>query len=55
LETQSSLLLESIFLPKHPDMKLPFIFAKRFVAGETFESTIPKIEALNQKGIKVTL
>jgi len=36
-------------------MKLPFIFAKRFVAGETFESTIPKIEALNQKGIKVTL
>jgi len=36
-------------------MKLPFILAKRFVAGETFESTIPKIEALNQKGIKVTL
>jgi len=36
-------------------MKLPFILAKRFVAGETFESTIPKIEALNQKGIKITL
>lgn len=36
-------------------MKLPFILAKRFVAGETFESAIPKIEALNKKKIKVTL
>lgn len=36
-------------------MKLPFIFAKRFVAGETFESAVPKIKALNKKGIKVTL
>jgi proline dehydrogenase len=36
-------------------MKLPFVFAKRFVAGETFESTVPKIKALNKKGIKVTL
>jgi proline dehydrogenase len=36
-------------------MKLPFVFAKRFVAGETFESTVPKIKTLNKKGIKVTL
>jgi proline dehydrogenase len=36
-------------------MKLPFIFAKRFVAGETFEQTINKVKALNQKNIKVTL
>lgn len=43
------------YLPKIPDMKLPFIFAKRFVAGETFESAVPKIKALNKKGIKVTL
>jgi proline dehydrogenase len=36
-------------------MRLPFILAKRFVAGETFEAAIPKIKALNEKGIKVTL
>jgi len=36
-------------------MKLPFVFAKRFVAAETFNATIPKIKAINQKGIKVTL
>ncbi len=36
-------------------MKLPFILAKRFVAGETFNETVPKIKALNEKNIKVTL
>lgn len=36
-------------------MKLPFVLAKRFVAGESFEQTIPKIEQLNEKEIKVTL
>ena len=36
-------------------MRLPFVFAKRFVAGETFEATVPKIKALNEKGIRVTL
>lgn len=36
-------------------MKLPFIFAKRFVAGETFRSAVPKIQALNEKKIRVTL
>ncbi|HMB41708.1 MAG TPA: proline dehydrogenase family protein [Balneolaceae bacterium] len=36
-------------------MKLPFVFAKRFVAAETFNATIPKIKVINQKGIKVTL
>ncbi len=36
-------------------MKLPFFLAKRFVAGETFKSAVPKIEALNKKNIKVTL
>jgi proline dehydrogenase len=36
-------------------MKLPFVLAKRFVAGEEFESAIPKVSSLNAKGIKVTL
>lgn len=36
-------------------MKLPFFVAKRFVAGETFSSAVPKIQALNEKNIKVTL
>lgn len=36
-------------------MKLPFVLAKRFVAGENFEQAIPKVEELNKKDIKVTL
>lgn len=36
-------------------MKLPFAFAKRFVAAETFDETIPKIKSINERGIKVTL
>lgn len=36
-------------------MKLPFFLAKRFVAGESFEEAAPKVEELNDKGIKVTL
>ena len=36
-------------------MKLPFALAKRFVAAETFEETIPKIKAINDKEIRVTL
>lgn len=36
-------------------MKLPFVLAKRFVAGESFEAAVPKVKALNEKGIKVTL
>jgi proline dehydrogenase len=36
-------------------MKLPFILAKRFVAGETFDEAIPKVEAINNKDIKITL
>lgn len=36
-------------------MKLPFLFAKRFVAAETFKETVPKIKAINKKGIRVTL
>jgi proline dehydrogenase len=36
-------------------MKLPFTLAKRFVAAETFNETIPKIKAFNEKNIKVTL
>lgn len=36
-------------------MKLPFVFAKRFVAGETFEQAIPKVRQLNDKEIEVTL
>lgn len=36
-------------------MKLPFVLAKRFVAGETFDQSIPKVRYLNDHGIKVTL
>jgi proline dehydrogenase len=36
-------------------MELPFVFAKRFVAAETFKETVSKIKAINKKGIKVTL
>lgn len=36
-------------------MKLPFVLAKRFVAGESLDEAIPKVEDLNNKDIKVTL
>lgn len=36
-------------------MKLPFILAKKFVAGEDFDKAVPKVQALNDKKIKVTL
>ena len=36
-------------------MKLPFALAKRFVAAETFDETVPKIKTINENGIKVTL
>jgi len=36
-------------------MKLPFVLAKRFVAGESFEEAVPKVEQLNKKEIKITL
>ncbi|MEX0660312.1 MAG: proline dehydrogenase family protein [Balneolaceae bacterium] len=36
-------------------MKLPYALAKRFVAGETFQKALPKVRALNENGIKVTL
>ena len=36
-------------------MKLPFILAKRFVAGESFTESIPKAQYLNAKELKLTL
>lgn len=36
-------------------MKLPFILAKRFVAGETLDKAIPKIDQLNKKQLAITL
>lgn len=36
-------------------MKLPYVLAKRFVAGESFIDAVPKIENLNDKEIKITL
>lgn len=36
-------------------MKLPFFLAKRFVAGETLDQTMPKVSELNGLDIKVTL
>jgi len=36
-------------------MKLPYLLAKRFVAGETLPQAVPKVAHLNEAGIKVTL
>ncbi len=36
-------------------MKLPFAFARRFVAGENFKEAVPKVSELNNLNIKVTL
>jgi len=36
-------------------MKLPFVLASRFVAGETLESALPAVDQLNQKGLHVAL
>ncbi len=36
-------------------MKLPFILAKRFVAGEAFGEAVPRIKEINKKGIAVSL
>ncbi|MBD3615381.1 MAG: proline dehydrogenase family protein [Gracilimonas sp.] len=36
-------------------MKLPFVLAKKFVAGESFVDAKPKVENLNGKKIKITL
>ncbi|MEQ8524277.1 proline dehydrogenase family protein [Gracilimonas sp.] len=36
-------------------MKLPFILAKRFVAGESFTESISKAKELNRKDLKLTL
>lgn len=36
-------------------MKLPFALARRFVAGESFQEALPKVEELNQLNLKITL
>lgn len=36
-------------------MKLPFVLAKRFVAGESFDESIPKAQYLNNRDLKLTL
>lgn len=36
-------------------MKLPFILARRFVAAETLEETLPVVAALNERGMAVAL
>jgi proline dehydrogenase len=36
-------------------MRLPFILARRFVAGETLDQAIPKVREINEKDIRVTL
>ena len=36
-------------------MKLPFVLAKRFVAGESFKEAAPKVQHLNDKSLKLTL
>ena len=36
-------------------MKLPFVLARRFVAGETFDESISKVRYLNEHDIRVTL
>ncbi|WP_022836191.1 proline dehydrogenase family protein [Salisaeta longa] len=36
-------------------MKLPFVLAQRFVAGETLDAALPTVDALNRKGLHVAL
>lgn len=36
-------------------MRLPFMFAKRFVAAETIDETLPVAAGLNKQGLNVTL
>ena len=36
-------------------MKLPFVLARRFVAGETLDTALPAVDALNEKGLHVAL
>jgi proline dehydrogenase len=36
-------------------MKLPFILAKRFVAGESFDASVAKAKYLNNRDLKLTL
>lgn len=36
-------------------MKLPYVLAKRFVAGEDFSQAEPKIKSYNRQGINITL
>jgi proline dehydrogenase len=36
-------------------MNLPFFLAARFVAAETISEALPKVQQINQKGLKVTL
>lgn len=36
-------------------MKLPFILARRFVAAESLEETLPVVKSLNEKGLSVAL
>jgi proline dehydrogenase len=36
-------------------MKLPFVLASRFVAGETLDSALPSVTELNAKGLHVAL
>lgn len=38
-----------------PGMKLPFILAKRFVAGEALTEAVPKVRELNRMGIAASL
>ncbi len=51
---------EQYWLRLHPSiqiysMRLPFFFARRFVAGESFSQAAPEVTALNNKGIAATL
>ncbi|GAB5410368.1 MAG: hypothetical protein BalsKO_27330 [Balneolaceae bacterium] len=36
-------------------MKLPFVLAKRFVAGESFEKSVQKAQYLNSRDLRLTL
>lgn len=36
-------------------MKLPFALARRFVAAESLEETLPVVKKLNEKGLKIAL
>ncbi len=53
--SRSSLEIDSEAAATHLGMKLPFFLARRFVAAENLDDTVPVLSALKGKGLHTTL